>query len=883
MEAAYHGHIDLLQRFLDAGAEKDTQDEMGRSPLWIGASRGNVEVVRRLLDAGADRNLPDTMKGRTPLAEAMERQHLAVIQAFKEHAFLHRNAPGALADDSPSNQDRLSVRSMCHAVANFLLTESTPSPLALVFNGPWGKGKSTIMNLVEASLRILPLLRSFPDEDGNAPATVHQQAEVLNCLSGLFGRPSKELVGRLQTRHASTVTNLRDLDKLFDRPTAGSNVEGFDGKELLTKKLFEQAAHRVMLPVRFNAWLYRDSKEIWAGLAVTIGQAMEARLGWLERGWASLRYGWDRRRRELVASVIIPFILALLFALILALSAPRILAALRKPPSASPPGQAKTVSAPGDTSLSVLAITLQILGPVGAFLFSTWRLNTFLKPVSERIADYVRTPSSNHLANLGYQNAVIEDLEFLGSFLPGIRLVIIIDDLDRCQDKAVADVLEAVNLVLGGCNSQRLKVYTVLGLDMEMTVKAIYNYYNSSATSEGVEVERLTRDESRRFLQKIVQVSIEVPPTTTESRNKYIQELFESLGPSKGLLESPSGLVDNLGTELTSFKPADQEPGPQIDPKADKSEVYSDQPPRQAELAINKSQTDVERGSRQDPPMAKSIILNGSRDNKVYGAMLCHFSERLPDNPREIKRMVNNYCLARIVLDWSNSVPDVEAMQKQLVVWVVLVVTFPSIAPKSAWLFQSQGSGSVETKPAVAGSGLRLERQVERTNNPDARATMARAEVGDPPLHNRAGGGLQEQQPKELGVELLRALGTGPDEDLQEGRRRQGAELDGERLLTADTVPNLLEVTEIPERPDRGDPESGGPRAALEQEGHPGTGKQGSLLRVLQDCLASELEAKKRSFMDVIKKSHDPNMALKDRKDALTLRSTLEVELEEQG
>jgi hypothetical protein len=146
-------------------------------------------------------------------------------------------------------------------------------------------------------------------------------------------------------------------------------------------------------------------------MAAVIGQAIEAHLVWWLRWWAYIMYGWQSRKRELMFSVCLPVILALAFAFVLALAAPAILTYLKKPRPVLPSINATSLASPStNRALSTLQITLQVLGPLGGVILAVWRLSLLFKPISQRIAEYVFSPSTKHLANIGYQNSVIEDL-----------------------------------------------------------------------------------------------------------------------------------------------------------------------------------------------------------------------------------------------------------------------------------------------------------------------------------------------------------------------------------------------------------------------------------------------------------------------------------------
>ncbi|CDZ79184.1 Phosphocholine transferase AnkX [Legionella massiliensis] len=77
--AAGNGHIEIVNRLLEAGALVNQPDDYNRTPLWVAAGNGHIEIVNRLLEAGALVNQPDDYN-RTPLWVAAGNGHIEVVR-----------------------------------------------------------------------------------------------------------------------------------------------------------------------------------------------------------------------------------------------------------------------------------------------------------------------------------------------------------------------------------------------------------------------------------------------------------------------------------------------------------------------------------------------------------------------------------------------------------------------------------------------------------------------------------------------------------------------------------------------------------------------------------------------------------------------------------
>ena len=82
-KAVEHGHKEVVQAFLDAGAEINMADWRGRTPLYWAAMLGHKDIVQILLDREAQSNIADT-DGWTPLHKSAWKGDKHVAQVLLE-------------------------------------------------------------------------------------------------------------------------------------------------------------------------------------------------------------------------------------------------------------------------------------------------------------------------------------------------------------------------------------------------------------------------------------------------------------------------------------------------------------------------------------------------------------------------------------------------------------------------------------------------------------------------------------------------------------------------------------------------------------------------------------------------------------------------------
>ena len=84
IEAADLGHEETVRALLDAGADPDLQDALGRTALFLAVTQGYTGTARVLLEAGADPDLKEET-GKTPLMMAAKNGFRRIVNLLLEH------------------------------------------------------------------------------------------------------------------------------------------------------------------------------------------------------------------------------------------------------------------------------------------------------------------------------------------------------------------------------------------------------------------------------------------------------------------------------------------------------------------------------------------------------------------------------------------------------------------------------------------------------------------------------------------------------------------------------------------------------------------------------------------------------------------------------
>ena len=266
--------------------------------------------------------------------------------------------------------------------------------------------------------------------------------------------------------------------------------------------------------VSFNAWAFSSSPVVWPGLVREIVSKLDKQVRWPHRKrlWTRLKRNVPRSLHHysahfaVAALVGVGLLLAIVF-----------------------------------TDEKRLAATIAgLLGLVGAAGLVKAGYTPVARWLTGLFAD------SDYGQQLGLMDDIRHDLESLEGRLhvdgdplgPTVgRILVVIDDLDRCEPEKAVEVLQAVNLLLNFPS-----FIVVLGIDARIITAAVTKHYEGLLGEAGAS--------GYEYLDKIVQIPFRIPTPSPEEVKDFLQLQL--------------GVVVDDQHDTTSSEDASHAPGPEV-------------------------------------------------------------------------------------------------------------------------------------------------------------------------------------------------------------------------------------------------------------------------------------------------------------------------------
>lgn len=334
-------------------------------------------------------------------------------------------------------------------------------------------------------------------------------------------------------------------------------------------------------------------------------------------------------------------------------------------------------------------------------------------------------------------NIYVKEEELTKDDLLGIeRIVLYIDDLDRCPSDKVVEVLQAVHLLM----SFPLFV-VVVGVDARWVKQALLDNYDYMKEYEELVREAKTLTEQHAlygksatpfdYLEKIFQVPFWIKSMETEAARGYIKGLVGKLAesdwkkPEKDTLKSKS--IEPMEDEKGELETLDRDDiddindldtaevitrGPKRSrstPKNEKINLPSTVPsqtgtPKSAETTAGTTEETVPESPAEDStPEQVRLMMPLQHITPVELALMELLAPLLGSTPRTAKRFLNTFRLLKAKREWGPG-SDVRDWDEKMAVMMALgiLITCPGIATdlftEINWLLENQKVGPLRPR-----------------------------------------------------------------------------------------------------------------------------------------------------------------------------------------
>jgi hypothetical protein len=384
--------------------------------------------------------------------------------------------------------------------------------------------------------------------------------------------------------------------------------------------------------VKFNAWAYTDSAKLWAGLVRTVSESLDAESKWWRKAWYALRHTtWQ------FLGAFILTVLPLLLTILLAAATSLMSEALNQPIV-----KAVLIGLGGALSTKVGAISLDKGKPLTKVVSD--ELNNLDKSEMEGVANRVQkefqTAIRKNFALSEEKSTAVDPQTQTTTAVhqAKLKLVVFIDELDRCPLERIVDILEAIKLFLAE------EIFIVLmAVDTRIAAEAIRLHYK----------EVKNPDLAREYLEKIIQVPVPVPVADHERLTKYVDSLMsikreaKKITPLPGATSAGPNALDEAHLSTTST---------------------TNEPFKLLELP----DTDVEE---------QAIV---------------EFAQQyLESNPRRIKRLLNTYRYVKIMSQRGGTDTNKPEWQTQMIQWLGATMRWPIFVAEAVRLAEAGSADHV--------------------------------------------------------------------------------------------------------------------------------------------------------------------------------------------
>ncbi|XP_077866181.1 NTPase KAP family P-loop domain-containing protein 1-like [Saccoglossus kowalevskii] len=435
--------------------------------------------------------------------------------------------------------------------------------------------------------------------------------------------------------------------------------------------LFEKTDVVDFVYVDFRAWEYAGSDNLWAGIVTKLVARVEFHAGyWKTRFFRIIVKPWEilteakrekdqdspkLRKTRFFRYIWIPnfVLLALFILLIIAVIVSTINIATG---AISFKRQSTTNSTSGDEDqglwdfiIGMQAALSTVLG--GALLVNAkqgWNIvTTFMYSQSDKIESMVNRPDMS--SKLGFMADIKREVKIASGLINWmsnykkrpIRIVITVDDLDRCPKQKAVQVVEALNILL---SDEFAPFICIFAVDSRVIVEAIEESLGKLSKNAYLS--------GHEYLKKMLQLQFCIPTMTNKTKRKFLQKLE---GDASTRIVEPQ---DNIKTS-TQTQPSK---------KGSKWTRLASIKVRDSGgnnfFGVKNDCNSEEEEEGEDAYMKELIAVFKTKEMLDY----------VSGNPRNIKRLFNQLCVTANLVKVSGGP---KFLPREMVMWTILLDQWP--------------------------------------------------------------------------------------------------------------------------------------------------------------------------------------------------------------
>jgi len=596
----------------DADAVIEQTVEMVAEALGDGRYPGLSELIYVSQDESVLHKLADKWRALSSAesaqqSEAERESEVEPVDSPEEFSGLAGGVSNDLVDPSKGiklESDRLGIAPYVTMMATVIADRATPLPLSIGLFGEWGSGKSYFMGMLREQIRVLSTMggtylrnitqinfNAWHYSDTNLWASLGD--EIFEQLCGSEASP--------ETKRAALKLELHKAEEqraALAQAAAKARAKADDLREKLEQARQQESVSATELAVAMSS--SNSLQAAWRSLGITNNAERGAILANEFRGisndFRTLQAATRGTRGKWVVTALAIFLFLIAFAVLSAntkllgvglaglgsLSATvfaSVRFAMTKLAQAaaelrgSLTTQSESKQAQKLRALSDAEANEQIIGAqLGDVLARASEVQTKLGMLdpAERFHGFVadRMSSGDYRRSQGLVSTIRRDFEQLVELLkdwkttgssdahkPIDRIVLYIDDLDRCSSKQVVDVLQAVHLLL----AMDLFV-VVVGVDPRWLLRSLQSHYRETfetltvrnPDSDGLSSRLEWNTTPLDYLEKIFNIPFVLPGMSSESFGSLIDDLSKETGDGVDADSATNAEHDDLDTEVVS-------------------------------------------------------------------------------------------------------------------------------------------------------------------------------------------------------------------------------------------------------------------------------------------------------------------------------------------